>query len=58
VAPECVVTLVGLFEALGLQYAGIDFSVDGAGRLIVFEANAATRRMLVVAHAGGTEPLR
>ncbi len=27
-------------EALGLEYAGIDFGIDRAGRVVVFEANA------------------
>ena len=27
-------------DALGLEYAGIDFGIDAAGRIVVFEANA------------------
>jgi hypothetical protein len=30
-------------EALGLDYAGIDFALDGDGRVLVFEANATMR---------------
>lgn len=30
-----------VFEALGLQYAGADFSLDARGNAVVFEANAA-----------------
>jgi glutathione synthase/RimK-type ligase-like ATP-grasp enzyme len=28
-------------DALGLEYAGIDFALPGDGRIVVFEANAA-----------------
>jgi tetratricopeptide (TPR) repeat protein len=33
-------TLERVAQALGLDYAGIDFGVDDAGRIVVFEANA------------------
>jgi glutathione synthase/RimK-type ligase-like ATP-grasp enzyme len=33
-------SLHDIFETLGLDYAGIDFSIDAMGRLVVFEANA------------------
>ena len=33
--------LASVRDALGLDYAGIDFALDGDGRVVVFEANAA-----------------
>lgn len=38
--PQVMQTLERVRDALGLDYAGIDFSVDSAGRVLVFEANA------------------
>ncbi len=32
--------LAGVRDVLGLDYAGIDFGLDAAGRVVVFEANA------------------
>lgn len=40
--------LRGVAEALGLDYAGIDFALDGAGRVVVFEANATMRIVTAV----------
>ena len=37
---DAVATLRRIGEALGLEYAGIDFAIDGNGRIVVFEANA------------------
>jgi hypothetical protein len=33
--------LQAIADELGLDYGGIDFGIDGAGKLVVFEANAA-----------------
>lgn len=38
--PEVVAGLERIRAALGLDYGGIDFSVDRAGRILLFEANA------------------
>ncbi len=32
--------LARIRDAIGLEYVGIDFALDGAGRVVVFEANA------------------
>jgi len=32
--------LQAIVDALGLDYAGIDFGLDAAGNVLVFEANA------------------
>jgi glutathione synthase/RimK-type ligase-like ATP-grasp enzyme len=38
--PDAMAALGGVQERLGLDYAGIDFSLDRAGNVAVFEANA------------------
>lgn len=35
-----IVALEGIARALGLDYAGVDFGLDAAGNVVVFEANA------------------
>jgi len=40
--------LAGIRDALGLDYAGVDFGLDGAGNLLLFEANAT----MVIARPG------
>jgi hypothetical protein len=40
--------LHGVAAVLGLDYAGIDFALDGAGRVVVFEANATMRIVTAV----------
>jgi hypothetical protein len=35
-----VAALERVRDAIGLEYVGIDFALDGAGRVVVFEANA------------------
>jgi glutathione synthase/RimK-type ligase-like ATP-grasp enzyme len=41
IGPEAVRALERIAQSMQLDYAGIDFSVDAAGRVVVFEANAA-----------------
>jgi hypothetical protein len=38
--PAALRALEAIAAALGLDYAGIDFGIDGAGNVVVFEANA------------------
>lgn len=38
--PHAVRALAAVAAALGLDYGGIDFGLDGAGNVVVFEANA------------------
>jgi hypothetical protein len=38
--PERLRALERVKDSIGLDYAGIDFSIDAAGRIVVFEANA------------------
>jgi hypothetical protein len=38
--PVAVAALERVRDALGLDYAGVDFAIDRAGRVVVFEANA------------------
>lgn len=38
--PSVLRTLEAVRDCLGLDYGGIDFAVDGNGRVVVFEANA------------------
>jgi hypothetical protein len=38
--PAALEALAAIRDVLGLDYAGIDFSLDAAGRVVVFEANA------------------
>jgi hypothetical protein len=38
--PAAIAGLRRIAAALGLDYAGIDFGIDGLGRIAVFEANA------------------
>ncbi len=38
--PEAVATLGAIANALGLDYAGIDFALSADGRIVVFETNA------------------
>jgi glutathione synthase/RimK-type ligase-like ATP-grasp enzyme len=38
--PAAMRTLAAIRDLLALDYAGIDFSLDAAGRVVVFEANA------------------
>jgi len=38
--PSAVRALEAIAAALGLDYAGIDFGIDAAGNVVVFEANA------------------
>jgi tetratricopeptide (TPR) repeat protein len=40
VGPRAIAALQGVVEALDLDYAGIDFGLDAAGNVLVFEANA------------------
>jgi Flp pilus assembly protein TadD len=49
--PRAMAALGGIVAALGLDYAGIDFGLDRAGNVLVFEANAT---MLVP--PAGTDP--
>ena len=42
--------LTRIRDALGLEYAGIDFGIDHSGRVVVFEANAT---MIVLAPGTG-----
>ena len=37
---KAVAALEGIRDALGLDYAGIDFGLDAGGNLLLFEANA------------------
>jgi hypothetical protein len=39
--PRAMSALEGICEALGLDYAGIDFGLGRDGSLLLFEANAA-----------------
>jgi hypothetical protein len=38
--PNLMGALERVRDALGLDYGGVDFGIDAAGRLVVFEANA------------------
>jgi hypothetical protein len=38
--PRAMAALAGIFEALRLDYAGVDFSLTPAGDVVLFEANA------------------
>lgn len=38
--PRAMAALEGIRDTLGLDYAGVDFSVDAAGALVFYEANA------------------
>ena len=38
--PKAMAALKGLQAALGLDYAGVDFGLNTAGEVLVFEANA------------------
>jgi glutathione synthase/RimK-type ligase-like ATP-grasp enzyme len=38
--PSAIAALGQICEALGLDYAGIDFGLDGNGNILLFEANA------------------
>ncbi len=38
--PRAMAALGRIRDALGLDYAGVDFSLDGQGRVLVYEANA------------------
>jgi len=38
--PRAVEALAAIQSLLGLDYAGVDFGLNGAGELILFEANA------------------
>jgi hypothetical protein len=38
--PDAMKTLEAIREQLGLDYGGIDFTIDAGGRVVVFEANA------------------
>jgi glutathione synthase/RimK-type ligase-like ATP-grasp enzyme len=38
--PRAVAALAAIAERLGLDYGGIDFTLDGQGRVVLFEANA------------------
>jgi hypothetical protein len=40
VGPEPMRALAGIGEALGLDYGGVDFALDRAGNVLVFESNA------------------
>lgn len=40
VGPRAMAALEAIREVLGLDYGGIDFSIDAAGKVVVFEANA------------------
>ena len=46
--PVAIAALERIEQALGLDYAGIDFAVDAQGRVLLFEANAT----MVVAQPG------
>lgn len=46
--PVAIAALARIEDALGLDYAGIDFAVDAGGRVLLFEANAT----MVVAQPG------
>lgn len=39
--PRAMQALERIHETLGLDYGGIDFALDGQGKVVVFEANAA-----------------
>ena len=41
VGARAIAALEGIAAALGLDYAGIDFGLDGSGNVLFFEANAA-----------------
>jgi hypothetical protein len=38
--PQIMETLANIAGALGLDYGGIDFGIDAAGNVVIFEANA------------------
>jgi Tfp pilus assembly protein PilF/glutathione synthase/RimK-type ligase-like ATP-grasp enzyme len=40
VGPNVIGALRAIAQTLGLQYAGIDFGIDAAGNLLLYEANA------------------
>lgn len=50
--PIAMAALERVRDALGLDYAGVDFAIDRAGRVVIFEANAT---MIVL--APGPEPI-
>ncbi len=50
--PCAMAALEGIRDALGLDYAGVDFSVDERGQLLLFEANAT---MVVIAPDPGEQ---
>jgi hypothetical protein len=49
VGPRALAALQAIVDALGLDYAGIDFGLDAAGNVLVFEANAT----MLIPPAGG-----
>jgi glutathione synthase/RimK-type ligase-like ATP-grasp enzyme len=49
IGPDAWAALGRVRDALALEYAGIDFALDGGGGIVVFEANAA---MTVIAPDG------
>ena len=40
IGDAAVASLEAIAATLGLDYAGVDFAIDAAGRCVVFEANA------------------
>lgn len=44
--PKVMTALHGIVETLGLEYCGIDFTVNDAGEVVVFEANATMALLL------------
>ncbi|HXP93250.1 MAG TPA: tetratricopeptide repeat protein [Candidatus Binatia bacterium] len=50
--PQSVASLESIKDTLGLDYGGIDFGLDAAGRVVVFEANAT---MVVLHPPAGVE---
>ena len=38
--PQAMTSLAAIRDTLALDYGGIDFALDGAGRVLLFEANA------------------
>ena len=44
--PKVMKALADIVEMLGLDYCGIDFTIDAEGRVIVFEANATMALLL------------
>ena len=47
---KAVAALEGIAAVLGLDYAGIDFGIDTAGRVLLYEANATMTVVLPEAH--------